>query len=150
VVHSRIRQQVLVKWVINFYIPKEVHNCLTNSVKRNFSCNIMKDGVGLFVVCKWNFYSSSLEMECKSPPLQPVLSHICKFQSSVLSKDKKILIGTFSYITAVFGGVLLVNIHLQNTVGCHSLQNFVFISYFHQPIWRSGAPYDLQELPYNL
>jgi len=66
----------------------------------------MKDGVGLFIVCKWNLNSSSVETECKSPPLEPILSHICKFQSSVLSKVQK-LIRTLSYITAVFGGVLL-------------------------------------------
>jgi hypothetical protein len=82
---------VLVKWVINFYNPKEVSHFLTKQVKRNFSCNIMKDGVGMFVVCKWNLYSSSFETECKSPPLVPILSHISKFQSSVLSKVKKIL-----------------------------------------------------------
>jgi hypothetical protein len=104
----------------------------------------MKDGVGLFIMCKLNLYSGSLETECKSPPLVPVLSHICKFQSRVLSKVKKIL--TLSCIAAVFGGVLLVNIHLQNTVGCHSYKNSVFISYFHQPRWSSSAIYDLQEL----
>ena len=49
----------------------------------------MKDEVGLFIVHKWNLYSISLETEHKSPPLVPVLSHICKFQSSVLSKVKK-------------------------------------------------------------